>query len=556
MNERPWLRTALALLLTLTFVFEPLWAQQKPLEELSQHINELLYRPKYRATAWGIQVIDPERGEVLFAKNADKLFVPASNTKLFTTATAFERLGPDFRFKTNAYATGSVSENGIVDGDLVLESRGAFNFANMLHAAYSPSGILSDLAIQMAAKGIRQINGDLIADDAYFPHTHQPAVTRTATTKKVSRRGRRGRRVTKVKTVTVVRRAPVGSAPCPLALQDNVIRVAVTPGRGVGAPVDVFTLPETRFLTVENRATTGARRSKRALSVTKTGSNRIRISGRLPVSGAGFHATVPIDDPPRFTASLFKDTLAHYGIKVRGSVQSCYGRGSCGGDRSSWQRVAIHESMPLLDIIQVINKDSHNTLAELLLRALGTEIKGQGTIEAGLEVERAFLREIGVDSSQASLVDGSGLSRENLVTPQAVTQLLKHVYTRDYFASYFNSLAVNGVDGTLRRRMGQPELRERIHAKTGTLSNAITLSGYIATAGQKPLLFSIMANNLTISSHAARSTIDQICDILLSYWVSPVGMQTPNNLLSNGVYKTDPSGLSHTSAAPASGDIR
>src|SRR2546425_4689352 len=153
MTQRSWTRMVLTLVLLTNLILEPLWAETRPLEELSQQINEILYRPRYRALSWGIQVVDPTQDEILFTKNADRLFVPASNTKLFTTATAFVKLGPDFRFKTNAYITQPAAE-GVVDGDLILEGRGAFTFTNMLHRAYSPTGILTDLAIQISGHGI------------------------------------------------------------------------------------------------------------------------------------------------------------------------------------------------------------------------------------------------------------------------------------------------------------------------------------------------------------------------------------------------------------------
>ncbi|MBI1746226.1 MAG: D-alanyl-D-alanine carboxypeptidase/D-alanyl-D-alanine-endopeptidase [Acidobacteria bacterium] len=539
MGKKTSARTLLVLILISGLFYQPVPAEHRSIEEFSQQVNDLLHRPKFRSTSWGIQILDPDNDEILYAKNADKLFVPASNTKLFTTVTAFEKLGPDFRFKTNAFITGSPSASGVVDGDLILEGRGAFNFSNLIHTAYSPTAILTDLSIQIAAKGIRQIEGDLIANDAYFPHTHQPVVVR-----KYARRGRRKGKVVN-KTVT--------SVVCPLAPQDGVIRIAVSPGGAPGQKVTVFTAPEARYLQVENRGITGPRRAKRTLTVTKKGSNGIVISGKLPVSSSGYHCTLPIEDPPKFMAALFKDILAQHGVKVVGSVRSCYGRAQCGLAREYWQSVAVHESLPLVDIIQVINKESHNSMAELLLRSLGSEVRGEGTLEAGLAVEADFLQEIGVNPSQANLVDGSGLSKENLVTPQAVTRLLKHVYQREYFPSFFGTLAINGVDGTLRRRMDQPELRERIHAKTGTLSNSITLSGYVALERNRRILFSIMANRLTISAHSARRMIDQICDLIVGHFGSDDGtsplqdaiIRTAKNEAAGHLHMSGPASYAH-----------
>ncbi|RPI26148.1 MAG: D-alanyl-D-alanine carboxypeptidase/D-alanyl-D-alanine-endopeptidase, partial [Acidobacteria bacterium] len=218
--------------------------------------------------------------------------------------------------------------------------------------------------------------------------------------------------------------------------------------------------------------------------------------------------------PALYAARLLRERLVKLGIKVRGIA-----RGRHSGDelgRPPAHLVYLHESPPLLDVISYTNKKSQNLYAEILLRTLGAQVKGTGSDQAGLEVVYDFLGEAGVTSANARLHDGSGLSRYNLITPRAETMLLAHISSKPYFPDFLDTLAISGLDGTLRGRMLNGPAFLRIFAKTGSLQNVTTLGGYVRTNSGKMLSFSIMVNNHSYSSDTAKRAIDQICNLLVA----------------------------------------
>jgi len=214
-----------------------------------------------------------------------------------------------------------------------------------------------------------------------------------------------------------------------------------------------------------------------------------------------------------YTARLFRERLIKNGVKVKGIARARH----AGDDpnRSPANPIYMHESPPLLEIISHTNKKSQNLHAEILLRTLGAQFRGNGSDRAGLEVVYDFLREAGVTPSTARLFDGSGLSRYNLITPRAETMLLSHVAFKPYFSDFLDTLAISGLDGTLRHRMLHTPAFLRVFGKTGSLQNVTTLGGYVRTNSGKMLSFSILVNNHSFSSAAARKAIDQICDVIV-----------------------------------------
>lgn len=455
--------------------------------ELAQKINQLLSQPKYRADSWGIQVLDLETAKVIYSKNEDKNFIPASNTKLFTTATALAKLRPDFRFKTQVYTTGPISASGVLHGNLVLEGRGDPTLSH--HFGSAPSGPFAELAQQIAARGIKQIAGDIVGDDSYFVHSTVKIKTKW------------GGDFEKELGV------PVSA----LSVGGGFIRLYAAPGDGVGKRVVLNMEPETGSIRIINKAVTSSRGTKRRLRVIRESWDQVYISGRLPINTWGARYSIPVDDPPYFAAMLLKEALEKAGIKVSGKVKSNHSYDSY-RPGEIWVLAATYESLPLIKLIEIINKESRNVYAEMLLRILGAELKDEGSREAGLEAEREFLAEIGIHADDTSLADGSGLSKQNLTTPRAITRLLEYMHKAECFQPFFNSLAVAGVDGTLKHRFAST--KERIHAKTGTLSNACSLSGYISTACGRQVIFSIMANRFRVGHYRIRSTIDDICNLI------------------------------------------
>lgn len=466
-------------------------AQAGSLETIQTKIARALRRPGIRSANWGIEVMDANRQE-LMAVNPDKPFLPASVLKVLTTATALEKLGPDFRFRTGVYTNGTPQPDGTLDGDLFLVGRGDPNLVD-------PSGDLLEqpalvgLAEKIQALGIKRITGDVIGDDSYFDH------------------GSHGKGWT-ARDLKSAYGAPINA----LSINNNVVWIhaaATKPGSSVSVSLE----PRGSYFRIRNLGVTGGRKSKRAMYARVIpGTRTLVISGTLPI-GQDYTQHVILDRPAEVTTAIFKDELQRHGVTIGGTV-SVLDRGEMPEElKHQWKPLAEHLSPPLVRGVEIINKRSMNLHAEMLLRTLGAEFRGTGTDEAGLEVVKDFIVSAGIDTRGVSLSDGCGLSRENLLTPRFQTSLLLTLATRPYFDLFRNTLAVSGTDGTLRRRFSAQPVRGVIHAKTGTLNGVSTLSGYMTTKSGRNLFFSIFANNVT-AVHRVQRTIDEICSLFVNLY--------------------------------------
>jgi serine-type D-Ala-D-Ala carboxypeptidase/endopeptidase (penicillin-binding protein 4) len=283
--------------------------------------------------------------------------------------------------------------------------------------------------------------------------------------------------------------------------------------------VQVILEPQTSYFQIRNLGVTGSPRSKRTLSArVSPGTRRLVVSGVLP-AGQNYSQEVILERPAEATATLFKEELMRQGILVDGSVLIHQSGDVAPDAQRHWQLLAEHYSPPLIRALEIINKRSLNLHAEMLLRVLGAEFGGAGTDEAGLRVIRSFLEEAGIGfDDRIKLNDGSGLSRDNLVTPRFQTSLLLFLSTRPYFDLFLNTLAISGTDGTLKYRLIAGPAKGVIHAKTGTLGGVATLSGYMTTKSGRNLIFSIFANNVRASMTRVRQTIDEICSLFVSMY--------------------------------------
>jgi PBP4 family serine-type D-alanyl-D-alanine carboxypeptidase len=295
-----------------------------------------------------------------------------------------------------------------------------------------------------------------------------------------------------------------------LSFYDNTIGIRVVPVRS-GAPVVVRTEPRTEYFHIINRATaTRGRRSKLRLAKSK-GSNTIVLTGKVSLRSRGLVSYVRVDDPAAFGAYLLKESLERYGIAVSGIAESHHGGGIPYRDL---HELAKHESPPLIDAISIINKRSDNAYAELLLRLVGTEVRGRGTAEAGISVVQELVRQTGVDPNELSINDGSGLSKANALSPHAEISLLRYVTQQHYYPSFVSSLAVAGTDGTLKHRLSNGATVQRIFGKTGTLANVVALGGFLYSLQGKRLAFVIFCNNFLYGAGSARHGVDEIVELL------------------------------------------
>jgi len=509
--------------------------QSLQVRPLADRIAEVLSAPDLARGFWGIEVVSLSSdktpgittGKTLYSQNADKLFTPASNTKLFTTAAALALIGPDYKFRTTVETTGTLDRYGRLNGDLVLVGHGDPNLSGRelpydlkTQRNDDPIQALEALADALVQKGVKFIDGDIVADDSYFAFE------------------RFGEGWSQDDLVWADG-APVSA----LTVNDNVVFVNILPADRPGEKAFVSVKPFADYYRLDNRIiTTPAGTGRKFFVNREPGSTVLTLWGNMPLDDAGANEALAIEDPAEFAAGLFRQLLEKRGIVIYGhqrtrhtelATLSTFGvnavapsRGGRVGDKDDDGQarplksdqpitLASYESKPLLQDIRVINKVSQNLHAEILLRLLGRERGNAGTVEGGLEVLRGFLTKAGVSSDEYVFYDGSGLSRQNLVTPHAIVQLLRYCSTQPWGADYKATFPVAGVDGSLNERFTSPRLRDRIMAKTGSLGGVKALSGYATTDGGQVVAFSILSNNFNLPAKRVTDAIDELVQAIV-----------------------------------------
>lgn len=519
-------RQCLALLLLLVVVAPVAAAQEDSAARLASQIDTLLAEPGPDKAFWGIEVYSPARARTLYSRNAERYFVPASVTKLFTTAAALDLIGPDYQFRTVVGTRARIDRAGRLLGDLYLVGGGDPDLGDCAlpytpekeegeERDCDPTAALDQLAAQVAQKNIRVVLGDLVIDQSFFaPEPYPPDWT--------------------VGDLLWSYGAPVRA----LSLADNTVSLSVEPGEQVNDPAHITGKPSTRFYRVENRVRTLPPDSETLLYVRREpGSRVLALSGTIALNHKGRKIKVAVEDPSEFVGELFRQALERQGVRVEGDLRVEYAPGppfvrAAGGALPVV--LAEQASRPLVEDITLINKASQNLHAEMLLRVLGRMVpleapieepprsrfeppprRADGSAEAGGEVLRGWLANAGIDPEQVDLRDGSGLSRRNLVTPRAVVQLLRHAEAQPWAPLFRDSLAVAGVDGTLQYRMKNSSARGRVRAKTGSLAHTNALAGYAQTHAGETLLFAFFLNHHTLENNRAVELLDQLCTLLV-----------------------------------------
>lgn len=446
---------------------------------------------------WGLLIVDAESGDSLYEQNADKYFVPASNMKLFTTALALAKLGPEYRFHTTLETAGTISSAGALAGDVVLVGRGDPNLSNRkfpyeLKEEFEgpPEKVLVELADALVAKGVKEISGDVIGDDSYFPRERYPNGWEI------------GDMVWEY-----------GAAISAVVVGDNTVALTLTAGEQAGSPVQAAVSPATPEFTVENDVVTSAAEVKSDLTLTREpGANLVIVKGTLPARSTPRKLILAIEEPAQHAAATLKRLLEERGVKVGGVARARHDHGEAAGDPPV---LAEHVSAPLGDAVKLINKISQNLHTEMLLRTVARQSGVWATPEDLEKVPAAFYAEAGIAADDVIQTDASGLSRHDLVTPRAIVTLLRFAEKQSWFGPYYASLPVAGVDGTLEDRMKNTAATGRIHAKTGSVEHVRTLSGFADTPGGRRLIFSFLGNNQAGKNHETADALTGLCVAML-----------------------------------------
>ena len=450
-------------------------------EDLAERISAAVDRAPLDRAHWGIVVQDVASGEVLYERNADRLFVPASNLKLVVATTAAALLPADFHVRTSIYSTGPV-RGGVVEGDLVLYGRGDPGISGRFHDDRTLA-VWEALADSLRAAGVSRVRGALVADESWFDSTHVHADWESY-------------------DLLWWYGAPVGA----LGFNDNSIDFTIAPG-ALNEPARIEWQPVTSLFTLRNESRTVAAGGERTLDFARGGGDTIIAYGTVPTDARTWTEYFAVADPARYAGTVFREVLEARGITFGEPGVRIERRQDRSVARANPVELAGYDSRPLTDLIVPILNASQNWFAEQLLKTIGRNLGTGGSWEAGLEVERRFLTEqVGLDEAEFSLRDASGLSAGNLITPRALARLL--VYSRPLRAVQEALPVGAAATGSLRSRF--TDMPGRVRAKTGGIRNVDALSGYVTTAGGRELVFVVIANGSAFPGSVVRAAIDDV----------------------------------------------
>ncbi len=492
-------------------------AAPQPLN-FSGRVQAIMSRPEFAHSTFGIEFYSLDSGKLLYRLNPDKLLVPGSTTKLVTEGTALELLGPDYRFHTRVYRTGPVNPDRVLQGDLVLvasgdpnlsgriQPDGTLGFENMDHSyggadskglGTDPLLVIHELAQQIAAHGIKRVNGRVLVDVSLFPEG--------------------------------ARELGTGVVISPIVVNDNLIDVVATPGATVGAPVDLRISPITSYARIVNEAVTGKPASKPDIDyaddkTTPDGTHTVTVTGSIPVGTPSAMMAYPVPEPSRFAAMTLVEALRQKGVSLEvASTAEAPDFKTLAMNYKPQNVVAEHVSPPFKEDVKITLKLSQNLHASTTPYLVGALLahKDKQAEQAGFDFEHNFLDKAGLDLTAASQSDGAGGNA--FFTPDFMVRYLTFFSKQKDFALFHQSLPILGRDGTLFKIQVNSPAAGHVQAKTGTyavgdaLNNNVLvtgkgLTGYMETARGEHLAFALYANMIAVPKddpEAVQNTVGQ-----------------------------------------------
>lgn len=474
------------------------------LTDLQTNIRRALQNPALARAQVGVKIVSLDSGKTLFEENAEKYFMPASNMKSFTVAAALDRLTPDFRFVTSVYVAAPPDASGTIRGDVVIFGRGDPTFAASLNDGdyFRAINLLAD---KIAASNVKRIEGNLVGDESYFTGDAIGASWEWDDLQWY-----------------------YGAEISALTVNDNAVDIRIVPGAKAGAPLVVQILPLNSLFAINNLTATAPTRGARQIEITKRlGANVLDIRGTMPVGDKEYSGAIAVTRPAEMFVALLKNALLAKGVQVAGQTRVVGAKDKQNPINQTIQlpppqiEIARFESAPLAFIAAKTLKPSQNLYTELILRALGESAGDKAnpkktSAELGLEVVQKFLTEAGIQPDSVVQWDGSGLSRHNLITPNAAAKLYETMSRHRFAAAFAAAQPIGAVDGTLKNRFVNTAAANNVRAKTGTIDQVATLSGYATTASGERIAFSILTNALP-DTNLRRKTIDDIVLLLTNF---------------------------------------
>jgi D-alanyl-D-alanine carboxypeptidase/D-alanyl-D-alanine-endopeptidase (penicillin-binding protein 4) len=468
---------------------------------LAAELDSAFAAPEFARAQWGVVVQSLDNGQVLYRRNADRLFMPASNQKLLTGAVALARLGPGYRYTTSVLALGP-RRGDTLAGDLMVVGRGDPSLSQRSSGGSDVLAPLRPWADSLRLRGIRVVGGRIIGDASFFP---DPVLGEGWMWDDLQ----------------ASYSAPVGA----LQFNEGFAVITVTPGASPGDSAMVRLDPADAPLRVFSAVTTAPRDSNlRLVRWTRVFfTDSVPLTGRISAGSQPYRIFVAVTDPTRYFERALGQALREAGIEVLGSRFQVSGAATNGTalpeTRNLTPDTLFTWLSPRLDsILKLLEKPSQNQIAEALVRTLGTLRGGAvASFDSGRAVVRETLTDWGIPEDAYVFVDGSGLSRYNYVAPAAIAQVLVAMARHADFGAFYEALPVAGVDGTIMNRLRGTAAQGSVHAKTGSIANARTLSGYVTTADGERLVFSLMANHFTVPSRVVDRVQDAILERLANF---------------------------------------
>jgi len=426
-----------------------------------------------RSGKFGAMVVSLTRGDTLFAQNAGEMMQPASTMKLFSTAVALDRFGPEHRFSTDVLRDGPVGADGTITGNIYLRADGDPSMSARFYK--DPNLPMATLARSVAAAGVKHVKGDLVYDATAFDDQKIPD----------------GWKSTYLGAAYAARVSA-------LSLNENIVWVVVQPS---GKTAAVTLEPATTAIPVRSTVRLVGGRGGRIIA-RRAADGGIDVSGSIGSSSGPLRYSLVVDDPALFTAGALRAALQSVGITVDGTIKP-------GKTPGNAEKVASFDSPPLSQIVSEMNRESINIVAELLFRdaSRASASNGTATAETGLANLREFLqKKVGADPQAVKVSDGSGLSTLDYLTPRVMIELLSYAHRGPWSSAFHGSLPVAGESELLRRRMRATPAQGNLHAKTGTTNTVIALGGFVTAKNGEIMAFSFIYNGN--DRWNAKSTMD------------------------------------------------
>ncbi len=459
--------------------------------EFTEKVNKLISQRVLENAIWGIAVYDLKEKELIYSKNYYKSFMPASNMKIFTSAVALEKLGPDFCFHTDFYIDGKI-ENGILKGNLIVRGTGdptiSFRYAPNENVMKLMDGIVKSF---LKKSKIKKIEGLVIGDDNFFSEKRISGTWENS-------------------DLPYWYAAETDG----LNFNENVVRMYL---KGVHKRKPILKVdPDIGYLSFVNKITC-LKEKNSFWDYTRDLNNVVVLFGNIK-PGENKKDRVSVHNPTKFFLKALEVSLKNNGVDISRTRFFDIDELPKTLQKIHYENLPLvysYKSPPLSDIMIILNKKSHNLYADILLKTLGKIYEGEGSFKKGFKVVRQTLLEWGAYPLGFYMEDGSGLSRRDFITPETMIVVLKHMYESDNRDVFIKTLPISGVDGTLKRRFKNRISNKRIFAKTGYINKVRSLSGYAKAYNGKIYAFCIICNNYFTSTKFINNIIDTICDYIV-----------------------------------------